>query len=75
MSWYINIKLLGDVMRFYSCFADLKVKHSKGTAVFKNGIYETTDRQIIEELKKDKTIQIRKSIDDVVVNVKETQSK
>ncbi len=75
MSWHINIKLLGDVMRFYSCFADLKVKHSKGTAVFKNGIYETTDRQIIEELKKDKTIQVCKSIDEIITNVNEKQSK
>ncbi len=47
-------------MRFYSCFADLKVIHSKGTALFKNGIYETTDRDIIAELKKDKNIQVRK---------------
>lgn len=58
-------------MRFYSCFADLKVIHSKGTALFKNGIYETTDRDIIAELKKDKNIQVRKNIEEIVTNVKE----
>ena len=58
-------------MRFYSCFADLKVIHSKGTAVFKNGIYETTDKDIIAELKKDKHIQVRKNIEEIMTNVKE----
>lgn len=62
-------------MRFYSCFADLKVIHSKGTAIFKNGIYETTDRDIIAELKKDKNIQVRKNIDEIVTNVKESLPK
>ncbi len=62
-------------MRFYSCFADLKVIHSKGTALFKNGIYETTDRDIIAELKKDKNIQVRKNIDEIVTNVKENLPK
>lgn len=62
-------------MRFYSCFADLKVIHSKGTAVFKNGIYETTDKDIIAELKKDKNIQVRKNIDEIVTNVKENSLK
>ncbi len=62
-------------MRFYSCFADLKVIHSKGTALFKNGIYETTDRDIIAELKKDKNIQVRKNIDEIVTNVKESLPK
>lgn len=58
-------------MRFYSCFADLKVIHSKGTAIFKNGIYETTDKDIIAELKKDKNIQVRKNIEEIMTNVKE----
>ena len=49
-------------MRFYSCFTDLKVIHLKGTAVFKNGIYETSDKDIITELKKDKNIQVKKII-------------
>lgn len=62
-------------MRFYSCFADLKVIHSKGTAVFKNGIYETTDKEIIAELKKDKNIQVRKNIEEIVTNVKENSPK
>lgn len=62
-------------MRFYSCFADLKVIHSKGTAVFKNGIYETTDKDIIAELKKDKNIQVRKNIEEIVTNVKENSLK
>lgn len=62
-------------MRFYSCFADLKVIHSKGTAIFKNGIYETTDKEIIAELKKDKNIQVRKSIEEIVTHVKENTSK
>ena len=62
-------------MRFYSCFADLKVIHSKGTAVFKNGIYETTDKDIIAELKKDKNIQVRKNIEEIVTNVKESSPK
>lgn len=62
-------------MRFYSCFADLKVIHSKGTAVFKNGIYETTDKDIIAELKKDKNIQVRKNIEEIVTNVKENSPK
>ncbi|MDE7315879.1 MAG: hypothetical protein K2N11_09300 [Mucispirillum sp.] len=57
-------------MRFYSCFADLKVIHSKGTAVFKNGIYETTDKDIIAELKKDKNIQVKKNIEEMLTNVK-----
>lgn len=57
-------------MRFYSCFADLKVIHSKGTAVFKNGIYETTDKDIIAELKKDKNIQVKKNIEEILTNVK-----
>lgn len=62
-------------MRFYSCFADLKVIHSKGTAVFKNGIYETTDKDIIAELKKDKNIQVRKNIEEIITNVKENSPK
>ena len=62
-------------MRFYSCFADLKVIHSKGTAVFKNGIYETTDKDIIAELKKDKNIQVRKNIEEIVTNVKQSSPK
>lgn len=62
-------------MRFYSCFADLKVIHSKGTAVFKNGIYETTDKDIIAELKKDKNIQVRKNIEEIMTNVKENSLK
>ncbi len=62
-------------MRFYSCFADLKVIHSKGTAVFKNGIYETTDKEIIAELKKDKNIQVRKNIEEIMTNVKENSPK
>lgn len=62
-------------MRFYSCFADLKVIHSKGTAVFKNGIYETTDKEIIAELKKDKHIQVRKDIEEIVTNIKENLRK
>ena len=62
-------------MRFYSCFADLKVIHSKGTAVFKKGIYETNDKVIINELKKDKNIQVRKSIEEIVTHVKENTSK
>lgn len=62
-------------MRFYSCFADLKVIHSKGTAVFKNGIYETTDKDIIAELKKDKNIQVRKNIEEIMTNVKQSSLK
>lgn len=62
-------------MRFYSCFADLKVIHSKGTAVFKNGIYETTDKDIIAELKKDKNIQIKKNIEEIITHIKENSSK
>lgn len=62
-------------MRFYSCFADLKVIHSKGTAIFKNGIYETTDKDIIAELKKDKNIQVRKNIEEIVTNVKQSSLK
>lgn len=62
-------------MRFYSCFADLKVIHSKGTAVFKNGIYETTDKDIIAELKKDKNIQVRKNIEEIITNVKQSSLK
>lgn len=62
-------------MRFYSCFADLKVIHSKGTAIFKNGIYETTDKDIIAELKKDKNIQVRKNIEEIITNVKENSPK
>lgn len=62
-------------MRFYSCFADLKVIHSKGTAIFKNGIYETTDKDIIAELKKDKNIQVRKNIEEIMTNVKESSLK
>lgn len=62
-------------MRFYSCFADLKVIHSKGTAIFKNGIYETTDKDIIAELKKDKNIQIRKNIEEIMTNVKQNSLK
>lgn len=62
-------------MRFYSCFADLKVIHSKGTAIFKNGIYETTDKDIIAELKKDKNIQVRKNIEEIMTNVKQSSLK
>ena len=62
-------------MRFYSCFADLKVIHSKGTAIFKNGIYETTDKDIIAELKKDKNIQVRKNIEEIMTNVKQSSPK
>lgn len=62
-------------MRFYSCFTDLKVIHLKGTAVFKNGIYETSDKDIITELKKDKNIQVKKSIEEIVTNVKKNPLK
>ena len=62
-------------MRFYSCFAGLKVIHSKGTAIFKSGIYETTDKDIIAELKKDKNIQVRKNIEEIMTNVKQNSLK
>ena len=52
-------------MRFYSCYKDLKIMHSKGVAVFKNGIYETNDKAVINELKKDKNIRCKKSIDEI----------
>lgn len=58
-------------MRFYSCFKDLKVIHSKGYAIFKNGIYETDDKDIIKELKKDKNIQVRKNIEDISTKSKQ----
>ena len=54
-------------MRFYSCYKDLKIMHSKGVAVFKNGIYETNDKVIINELKKDKYIRCKKSIDEIAL--------
>lgn len=54
-------------MRFYSCYKDLKIMHSKGMAVFKNGIYETNDKVIINELKKDKNIRYKKSIDEIAL--------
>ncbi len=54
-------------MRFYSCYKDLKIMHSKGVAVFKNGIYETNDKVIINELKKDKNIRCKKSIDEIAL--------
>lgn len=57
-------------MRFYSYFSNLKVLHSKGVAVFKNGIYETDDQIIIKELKKDKNIQVKKNIDDIIKKTK-----
>lgn len=49
-------------MKFRSCYPSLKIMHSKGCAVFKNGVYETNDKTIIDELKKDKNIFIEKSI-------------
>lgn len=49
-------------MKFKSCFPSLKIFHSKGCAVFKNGFYETNDKTIIDELKKDKNIIAEKSI-------------
>lgn len=54
-------------MVFYSYFKDLKVVHSKGIAVFKNGIYETNDKTVINELKKDKSIRYKKSIDEIAL--------
>lgn len=54
-------------MVFYSYFKDLRVAHSKGMAVFKNGIYETNDKVIINELKKDKNIRCKKSIDEIAL--------
>ena len=52
-------------MRFYSCFADLKIMHSKGVAVFKNGVYETNDKAVINELKNDKSLTYKKSIEEM----------
>lgn len=52
-------------MIFYSYFKDLRVAHSKGMAVFKNGIYETNDKVIINELKKDKSLTYKKSIEEM----------
>lgn len=52
-------------MVFYSYFKDLRVAHSKGMAVFKNGIYETNDKVIINELKKDKSLTYKKSIEEM----------
>lgn len=54
-------------MVFYSYFKDLKVVHSKGIAVFKNGIYETNDKAVINELKKDKSITFKKSIEEIAL--------
>ncbi len=56
-------------MRFYSCYKDLKIMHSKGVAVFKNGVYETNDKAVINELKKDKNIRCKKSIDEIALGV------
>ena len=55
-------------MVFYSYFKDLRVAHSKGMAVFKNGIYETNDKVIINELKKDKNLTYKKSIEEMAFN-------
>ena len=52
-------------MIFYSYFKDLRVAHSKGMAVFKNGVYETNDKVIINELKKDKSLTYKKSIEEM----------
>lgn len=54
-------------MVFYSYFKDLRVVHSKGIAVFKNGIYETNDKAVINELKKDKSITFKKSIEEIAL--------
>ncbi len=59
-------------MIFYSCFKDLKVVHSKGTAVFKKGIYETNDKVIINELKKDKNIRYKNSIEEIALGEHKT---
>ncbi len=58
-------------MILYSCYNSLKVMHSKGTAVFINGMYETQDKEIIKELLKDKNIICKKDIDDIAHNIKE----
>ena len=52
-------------MIFYSYFKDLKIMHSKGMSVFKNGVYETNDKVIINELKKDKSLTYKKSIEEM----------
>lgn len=52
-------------MIFYSYFKDLRVAHSKGIAVFKNGIYETNDKAVINELKNDKSLTYKKSIEEM----------
>lgn len=57
-------------MKFKSCYPSLKIMHSKGCAVFKNGVYETNDKAVIDELKKDKNISVEKSI--LQDNIKQT---
>ncbi len=57
-------------MRFYSCFKNLKVLHSKGIAIFRDGFFETDDKEIIKALKKDKNIRIARNIDDVAQNIR-----
>lgn len=39
--------------------------HSKGVAVFKNGVYETNDKAVINELKNDKSLTYKKSIEEM----------
>ena len=52
-----------------------RIRNIRSITIFKNGIYETTDKEIIAELKKDKNIQVRKSIEEIVTHVKENTSK
>ncbi len=57
-------------MILHSSYKNLKAVHTKGVAVFKNGIYETKDKDIINELLKDSSITCSKDIDEISKELK-----
>ncbi|MDE7169909.1 MAG: hypothetical protein K2N67_06905 [Mucispirillum sp.] len=61
-------------MKFKSGFPNLKVLHGKGFAVFVNGEFETDDKAVIKELKRDKMLYITQSLKDTALNYNDKSS-
>ena len=57
-------------MKFKSGFDELKVVHSKGTAHFKCGEFETEDQEIIDDLLRNRNLVAETGLYEEITSVK-----
>ena len=57
-------------MKFKSPFTDLKVIHSKGTAHFKDGEFETDEDDIIKELMNNRNLSMEVGLHEEIKSIK-----